>query len=378
MTNKISISTRKKHDYKHSTTVINKNNRIIWLDIVRCIAILLVVLCHATEAIYSFTIEEWNNLTLSSNIFKIISFTLGRLSVPLFLFLSGYLLLRKNINNSEDCKKFYKNNLVSLLITVEIWNIVYNILIPIINNSNFNIKELILNMLFLKNVNLPNMWYMPMILGTYIAIPFLAILVKKVDFKTLMVPMIIIFCALFLLPNISTITNILFSVQFDLIIDLSFLGGIYGLYILLGYYVEENKFKNIKTRYLILIGILFFIISCGYQIWMFKKGYAYNIWYNFSGLLITGLCIFEMFSRINFNFNKQLENIFTYISKASLGIFFIHIIVQKILLKYINFYIINTPITVVLLTLTIFIISLILILFISKIKVIKKRFLLIK
>lgn len=35
--------------------------------------------------------------------------------------ISGALLFNKEINNAEDIKKFYKHNLLSLLITSEIW-----------------------------------------------------------------------------------------------------------------------------------------------------------------------------------------------------------------------------------------------------------------
>ena len=355
-----------------------ENNIIIWLDITRSIAIFLVVLCHAIEAIYKLNIIEWNSFNFESNVFKIISFTTGRLGVPLFLFISGYLLLKKDINNSEDCKKFYKNNLIPLLITVEIWNVLYNVFIPIINNTSFNIKELIMNLLFLKKVSLANMWYMPMIIGVYIAIPFLSIIVKKVDLKILKIPMVIVFVASFILPNISNVIKILFNEQYSLILDLSFLGGTYGLYIILGYYIGNNKFKSIKTRYLVLIGILSFILTCIYQIWMNNNGTIYNVWYNFSGLLITAVCIFEGLSRMKIKLNKNIANIATYISKASLGIFFIHIIVQKLMLKFVNFSIVNKPITVIVMTLAVFISTIMIVYFITKIKFIRQRLLLIK
>jgi len=355
-----------------------QNNRIIWLDITRSIAILLVVFCHAIEGIYKLNIIEWNSFNFQSNIFKIISFTIGRLGVPLFLFISGYLLLKKDIKDNEDCKKFYKKNLIPLFITVEIWSILYNVLIPIINNSKFDIKELIFNLLFLKQVSVPNMWYMPMIIGIYIAIPFLSMIVKKFDFKIIKIPMIVVFISAFLLPNVSNITKILFNEKYSSILYLSFLGGGYGLYVLLGYYIGAGKFKNIKTRYLLIIGTLSFILTCVYQIWMHNNGTIYMVWYDFCGLLILSVCIFEILSRTKIRLNRYVEKIVTYISKASLGIFFMHIVIQKLILKFINFSIINKPITVIFLTFTVFTTTAIIIYFISKIKFIRQKILLIK
>lgn len=87
---------------------------------------------------------------------------------------------------------------------------------------------------------------------------------------------------------------------------------------------------------------------------------------------------FELLSRIKINVNICFEKIFTYISKISLGIFFIHIIVQKLLTKWITFDIINKPISILFLTILVFFISILLIFIISKNKFIKQKVLLIK
>lgn len=85
-----------------------KKNRIIYLDIARTFAIILVVLCHSVTLIYKMNLQEWNLISLNAKIFKTIIFTLGRMGVPLFLFLTGYLLLNRKYDNDADIKKFYK------------------------------------------------------------------------------------------------------------------------------------------------------------------------------------------------------------------------------------------------------------------------------
>lgn len=37
-----------------SSSVANKPKRIVWLDYARALAILTVIICHSTEALYSF------------------------------------------------------------------------------------------------------------------------------------------------------------------------------------------------------------------------------------------------------------------------------------------------------------------------------------
>lgn len=354
--------------------ILEPKKRIIYLDIARTIAIILVVFCHAIGAIYTINMQEWNMISSGAQIFRTVALTTSRLGVPIFLFISGKLLLSKEINNTKDCIKFYKKNLLPLLLCTEIWIILYNIIIPIINGGKFDINELVYNMLFIKQVGLPNMWYMSMIIGVYIAIPFLAVLVKNVDIQVIKIPMIIAFTTSFIMPNINT----LFRSEYWTILDLSFLGGVYGLYILLGYYIGQNKFKDIKIRYLVLIGIVAFIFTCGCQIYLYNNKVEYNVWYNSSGLLITSACLFEIISRIKINLEKHLQMFFTYVSKASLAIFFLHIVVQNIICKITTIQIINKPISILILTILNFSISLAIIAILSKVKVLKEKLLLIK
>ena len=90
------------------------SNRIVKLDIARTFAILCVVLCHCSEMIYTQQSVKVAELGISSRIFMFGTFTIGRLGVPIFLYLSGILLLKKTIDSDEDIFKFYKNNLFPL------------------------------------------------------------------------------------------------------------------------------------------------------------------------------------------------------------------------------------------------------------------------
>lgn len=86
------------------------NKRVDWIDLARALAILFVVLCHSSEAIYSFDMKYVASLSLQSRIFEFTSFTIGRLGVPLFLMISGYLLLDRDYTD-QKCKGFWKKNL---------------------------------------------------------------------------------------------------------------------------------------------------------------------------------------------------------------------------------------------------------------------------
>lgn len=356
-----------------------EKNRIIYLDIARTFAIIFVVLCHSVELIYKMNLQGWISISLNARIFKTIVFTLGRIGVPLFLFLTGYLLLNRKYDNDADIKKFYKKNLLPLIVTTEVWILIYNIFLSLYNNKPFDTYSLIKEMLFLQKVPLMNMWYMPMIIGIYIAIPYVSKVVHTFSIKTLKIPIILIFVCIFIMPTLNLILKTFKLDQYNCILDISFLGGCYGLYIVGGYLIREKIIKKIKTKWLVFTSILFFIISCCIQIFEFEHKIEYNIWYNSPFIFICTFSLFELFTRINTdNFNKWIVKIFTYISKISLSIFFMHIIVEMIFSKYIKMIKISNPAKVLILFIVSLCISIIVTWLLSKIRLIRKRVLFIK
>lgn len=330
----------------NNTNVLNtecsnkENKRIAYMDIIRTFAILCVVLCHSVE--YAYIDTDYNYLSIISQIFRIIVFTIGRLGVPIFLFLSGALILNKEINTNEDVIKFYKKNLLSLLISIEIWNFIYNIFLNIVYKK-FPIDILIKDILFFLKVDMINMWYMPMILGIYIALPFLAKILKIFNIKVIKIPILITLTFSILLPSLNIILNILGIDNYNSILYLNFLGGCYGLYVILGYYLNNGILKKYNNFILSLGVLLMFFLTCLIQLISYTQysNFRFNVWYDFITLFVCSVCIFELFRRINI----KLENIFIkitrYISKRSLAIFFLHIIYLQSLSIYIPKFIKN-------------------------------------
>lgn len=163
-----------------------------WIDLARALVILLVVLCHATESVYTLSVDYISSISMQSKIFAFTSFTLGKLGVPLFLMISGYLLLDRDYS-SDTVKKLWKNNWLHLLICTWIWFAIYELFCHYYLKVNNDIWSIIEDLLFLRPINIStaHTWYMPMILGMYILIPFVAILLKSIDKNLLKFPIYI-------------------------------------------------------------------------------------------------------------------------------------------------------------------------------------------
>ena len=296
--------------------------------------------------------------------------------------MTGALILNKKFDSDDDIKKFYKHNLLPLFITMEIWIVIYFVFNGLLYH-NFNLELLIRNMLLIKAFNLPHMWYMPIIIGIYIVLPFLSKIIKQVSLKLLIIPLIISCIANFIIPTINIFGQVFNFEMISFILDVFFLGSCYGFYIIIGYYLNNGILKNIKTRYIIIIMLVTFLFTVWIQYYSINTNFIYNVWYNFFPLLICSICLYELIRRIFDNnksilYNKKIiRNRITMLSKISLGIFFFHEAFLIIYVKYLHFGV-NNPCIVVLMFLLSLLSSILIIKILSKINFIKRYVLLIK
>lgn len=75
--------------------------RIAWLDYARSIAIFSVVVIHSLEMVYKMDFADLMKIGEVSLLFRDIVFAFGRTGVPIFLALTGFLLLDRDFSTSE-------------------------------------------------------------------------------------------------------------------------------------------------------------------------------------------------------------------------------------------------------------------------------------
>lgn len=62
--------------------------------------------------------------------------------------------------------------MLPLIAVNEVWLIIYKIYEVFVLKQVFNFVDFIKELLLFKNSSMTNMWYMPMIIGIYIGVPF--------------------------------------------------------------------------------------------------------------------------------------------------------------------------------------------------------------
>ena len=123
------------------------------------------------------------------------------------------------------------------------------------------------------------------------------------------------------MPFITTLCDINGISGVTIQYSLGFSGGVYGIYLILGYLVKKGEFKRIPTYQLGIMALISFIICILFQYYAFSKGYNFFLWYEFPFVAIGSFALFEATSRRQ---NVKAYSIVKVLSKYSFAVFLIH------------------------------------------------------
>lgn len=319
---------------------------MLYLDISRVVAIFLVCLNHAVNRSYSNyhnQMGEFLSTPLVSTLFKTLCTVASQFGVPLFLMISGVLILNKSINSTNDIKRFYKHNLLGVFITAEIWYVIFYwfliLVVPgyehhLANGIGPAIRGMIKTMLFLDQVSFDGMWYMPMILCVYATIPFL--IIAKDKLKTdkfspvVLLPLVILYLVIMVLPAVNAGRTMHGLPKLSLKIYEENLFPMFYIYIFFGYFVGHGCLSGFKTWLVGLITVGLFAICCGIQFYAYAQPMQYLIGYSFPLLPIGAAFLFELFRRMA-PLLQKLAPAIHYLSRIAFGIYFVHIVIMTVL-----------------------------------------------
>lgn len=281
----------------------------------------MVIICHSTETIYPLSLAGIESLGLGSQATAFTLFTIGRLGVPLFLFISGYLMLDRQYNK-QACVRFWRTKWAGLLVATEAWILIYNIFLYCASITPLDPVTIIKNMLFLEKVpRMGHLWYMPMIIGLYLFLPFIANGLKWLDNARLLAFPLCIACSiLFFIPVASIVSQSLGMGKLSCTIAPGFSGGYYGCYLLLGYCVKKAH-RLPPAGGTFLIGLAAFAATVGLQLFAYDHNVHSPVWYSNGFLLIAGFSIFLLLAQA-----KRIKETrwVSVISRYSFAIYLVH------------------------------------------------------
>jgi surface polysaccharide O-acyltransferase-like enzyme len=253
---------------------LNQKERIVWVDVLRFIAIFLVICVHCSDP---FNVSSEARSNPEYNFWGSIYGSFLRPCVPLFVMITGLLLLPIKMSIGD----FYKKRLLRIAYPFLIWSILYNLFPWITGISGF--PPSILSDIFayaspnasqslgdsLKNIALipfqfnsytVHMWYIYMLIGLYLYMPFFSVWVEKATMKQKKIFLCIWAITLFLPYAYNFFTQDLFGVcAWNSYGMFYYFAGFNG-YLLLGHYLTKD-IKEYSIQKMLVISISLFIIG---------------------------------------------------------------------------------------------------------------------
>ena len=292
--------------------------RLYYLDWMRIFATFMVVTIHVSAPIIGTPYYDAPTNWLSANLYESIS----RASVPLFVMISGALLLGDQRDISY--KAFLTKRVSKIFIPLVSWSFIYY-LYQVIDHwyPTFSIKQFI--SMFLSDSISNHFWFMYMILGIYLTTPIIKIFIthaKKRDIKYFLI-------LWFYVSFIVKIMMNYFGLSFH--IELFHVTNYIGFYVL-GYYLSHFDWKRIGGKMSVLMtcigmSLTFFLT---YYFTLRDEGIFHDFWYNYHtfGVLLSAIGIFIMCK--HYLSNIKLGTLLNTFNSMSFGIYLVHILVMWI------------------------------------------------
>ena len=314
----------KKEPLINEITEKKEKKRYFGIDLIRVIACYLVLLTHAGETFYMG--DGFVTLIKSDkNIWAGVSNSLSRVCVPLFVMISGYLLLPMKTDYITFLKRRFTRIFCPFLFFCILYDLFYYIRGDIDLKTMFiNIPKILIN----YGTEVGHLWYMYMAMGIYLFIPIISPWIKTAKKED--------FYYYFIIWTIS-----LFDVYMHYIypeiwgeaywnntsLFQSFIGN-FG-YAVLGAFIKIH----LKEYNLYITGIILYIVGAGITMlgFIYKREKAKDckevemtLHFNTINVAMSTFGIFLLLRKIEIK-NKYICNIVNDIALKSFGIYLVHI-----------------------------------------------------
>lgn len=302
-------------------------NRQLNIDLLRILACIMVIMIHVSVR---YVIND--PIASSSWTINVFFDAIARAAVPLFMMISGKLLLEKK--EVPTVKEIFSKYIFKMLKIYIIWSLFYTIVSVLIAGMT---EAITIDLIFRFIMPKLHLWYIAALITVYLLLPlFYAIR----DYKEGIY--LKYFVLLFFVFGIlrTTILLLPFGINARLLYIPKFLKLInYPLvelsgYFLLGYYLAKNQKKEIKSKRLIAIFLLTFLFV-GFATYFIsvKKSEVYIELYNNFVIFtfIEAVCLFKLFLNLNLNkLSKSKQKLIINFSNLTFGIYLIHLFVLEI------------------------------------------------
>ncbi|MBT3314429.1 MAG: acyltransferase family protein [Anaerolineae bacterium] len=225
-----------------SEKTVDQVEHLYWIDFVRTVGAFFVVLVHASFFILYLWGEVPESHWMAGNVYD----SIARVGVPLFLMISGALLLRKE----ENIFFFLKKRLIKIILPFVFWSIFYlwwRQNYPV--GAKFSSIAISMFVSVLKVPASDHLWFLYALVVLYFFVPPLRLMLSRAKERDIIY---ILLLWLSMGPLVQLLQK-LFS--FALTSHFHFISGYWG-YLLLGYWLSIKKIPIKNTIFFFVAGSL--------------------------------------------------------------------------------------------------------------------------
>lgn len=299
------------------------SKRYFGIDLIRVVACFLVMQTHAGEIYY---IEDNGDLIRNEkNIWPGIFNSLARVCVPLFVMISGYLLLPMKTDYSTFLKKRFTRVSFPFIAFCIFYDIYYYI------RGVIDVKTMLINIpkIFINyGSELGHLWFMYMIMGVYLLIPIFSPWIKSAKKEHFY-----FYFVIWLISSFSCYIHLAFPQIWGEVywnnntVVQGFIGD-FG-YAVLGAFIK----LHLKEKNLYILGIILYLIGSGFTMFgfLYKREEAttceeIEVTWKFDSInvVIATFGVFLLLRKVECK-NEKVVKIFNDIALKSYGMYLIHI-----------------------------------------------------
>lgn len=319
--------------------------RMVWVDCIRLLAIFMVICIHCSDP---FNVSPEARMNPDYNFWGGLYGAFLRPCVPLFVMLTGLLLLPVR----QDFGSFYKKRMLRVLVPFLIWSLFYN-LFPWITGLA-GLEASVLSDMFayageapsqsltscLQNIGMIPfhfsvytipLWYIYMLIGLYLYMPFFSAWVEKATERQLKIYLLVWGFTLFLPYCYEYIsTSIWGTCAWNDFGTLYYFAGFNG-YLLLGYYLKKGNTWPVKR--ILPVAVLLFAVGYAVTYYGFRHMTAQPditerqvelfFMYCSPNVLMMTVAVFLLVQKVKIE-SPLLVSALSDISRCGLGIYMIH------------------------------------------------------
>ena len=305
---------------------INKTDRIIYFDYLRVAAIFAIIMVHVSA-------QNWNAVDVNSLKWQVFNCYDGllRWGSSNFVMISGALFLSRNI----PLNKIYSKYVLRLVIAFLVWSFIYSL---------FE-KGPIVNRIVLIVQGHYHMWFILMIIGLYICLPFISLFTQNNNRIRYYLLLWLIFA--FLIPEVVLLVGDFGSETVKQIVNaanksvaymkMNLVIG-YAGYFVLGYYLNnitlERKFRIV----IYVLGLFGFLSTIGLSsiVSIKTQDYCSQYYSPFTvNVLLEVIAVYTWFKYRDYKRNR-LNRFFQKLAKYSFGAYLIHPLIIEQLDKHLG------------------------------------------